>query len=130
MPVKEHCAFCQIIYKEKQRILAQNTLAFAIRDGYPVSAGHSLIIPCRHAGSFFEISSDERKALFELLDKVKIEIDKRYSPDAYNIGINDGMEAGQTLQHIHIHLIPRYQGDIDDPRGGIRWLFPHKAQYW
>ena len=128
--MKEHCAFCQIINNKKQRILAQNTLAFAIRDGYPVSAGHSLIIPCRHAGSFFEISSDERMALFELLDKVKIEIDKQYSPDAYNIGINDGMEAGQTLQHLHIHLIPRYQGDIDDPRGGIRWLFPHKAQYW
>lgn len=129
--MKEHCAFCQIINNnEKQRILAQNPLAFAIHDGYPVSAGHSLIIPCRHAGSFFEISSDEREALFELLDKVKIEIDKQYSPDAYNIGINDGMEAGQTLQHLHIHLIPRYQGDIDDPRGGIRWLFPHKAQYW
>jgi len=128
--VKEHCAFCQIINNEKQRILAQNRLAFAIRDGYPVSEGHVLIIPCRHAGSFFGISSDERKALFELLDKVKIEIDKQYSPDAYNIGINDGMEAGQTLQHLHIHLIPRYQGDIDDPRGGIRWLFPHKAKYW
>ena len=129
--MKEHCAFCQIINNnEKQRILAQNPLAFAIHDGYPVSAGHSLIIPCRHVGSFFEISSDEREALFELLDKVKIEIDKQYSPDAYNIGINDGMEAGQTLQHLHIHLIPRYQGDIDDPRGGIRWLFPHKAQYW
>ena len=128
--MKEDCAFCQIINNEKQGILAQNALAFSIRDGYPVSEGHSLIIPCRHVGSFFDISSDECKALFELLDNVKIELDKQHSPDAYNIGINDGMQAGQTLQYLHIHLIPRYQGDIDDPRGGIRWLFPHKAQYW
>lgn len=110
--------------------MGQNAHAFWIRDGYPVSPGHSLIIPRRHVGSFFEITPDERLALLELLDHAKATLAAELSPDGWNIGINDGPAAGQTVPHLHIHLIPRYQGDLPDPRGGVRWVIPHKADYW
>jgi diadenosine tetraphosphate (Ap4A) HIT family hydrolase len=80
--------------------------------------------------SFFELTAEERVAIFGLLDKAKAAIDLEYAPDAYNIGINDGAAAGQTVMHLHMHLIPRYAGDADDPRGGVRWIFPRKADYW
>ena len=73
---------------------------------------------------------DERQAFFKLIDEMKGYLDKQYNPAAYNIGINDGLAAGQTIAHLHIHIIPRYEGDIDDPRGGIRWIMPDKAKYW
>ncbi len=108
----------------------QNDFAFVIRDGYPISEGHTLIIPKAHSATFFEIPTKVRQAMFELLDRAQIELDQQYSPDAYNIGINDGVAAGQTVSHLHIHLIPRYKGDVDDPRGGIRWIMADKARYW
>ncbi|MCM2288105.1 MAG: HIT family protein [Sulfuritalea sp.] len=101
-----------------------------IRDAYPISPGHTLIIPRRHVGSFFEIATEERDALLALLEEAKRHIDQEFQPDGYNIGINDGPAAGQTVAHLHIHLIPRYAGDRSDPRGGVRWVVPEKAKYW
>jgi len=101
-----------------------------IRDAFPVSPGHALIIPKRHIASFFETNEEERKAMLEALDQTKEIFDRELKPDGYNIGINEGLTAGQTIMHLHIHLIPRYKGDSSDPRGGIRWIFPDKARYW
>ena len=121
------CPFCNI---DQARIVSQNALGFCIRDGYPVSQLHTLIIPRRHVASLFEISIQEEQALFDLLRAAKSEIDSMTHPHGYNVGINDGSAAGQTVMHLHIHLIPRYQGDQPDPRGGVRWIFPDKAAYW
>jgi len=101
-----------------------------VRDGFPISPGHTLVIPRRHIGSFFDIDKDERDSLIGLLDKAKQELLNEFQPDGFNIGINDGPAAGQTVPHLHIHLIPRYQGDLPDPRGGVRWVIPDKADYW
>ncbi len=101
-----------------------------IRDAYPVSPGHSLIIPKRHIASWFDLTEEERTRLFQHLSKAKTALEAEFKPDGYNIGINEGEAAGQTVLHLHVHLIPRYQGDIADPRGGVRWIFPDKASYW
>ena len=121
------CPFCHLPQK---RILLSNAYGIAIRDAYPVSVGHTLILPHRHVASFFEIKPEERMALLNLLDEARITLDKLNRPEGYNIGINDGITAGQTISHLHIHLIPRYKGDLPDPRGGVRWIFPKKAKYW
>jgi diadenosine tetraphosphate (Ap4A) HIT family hydrolase len=92
--------------------------------------GHTLIIPKKHVGSFFEITDEERADLLVLLNKAKVVIQEEFNPDGYNIGINDGPAAGQTVPHLHLHLIPRYKGDRNDPRGGVRWIIPEKADYW
>jgi len=114
----------------ESRIVAEDSLVIAFRDQYPVSPGHTLIIPRRHVASFFEISTAERLRLLQLLEEEKLRLEEEFKPDGYNIGINDGSAAGQTIFHLHIHLIPRYLGDMPDPRGGVRWLFPAKADYW
>ncbi len=121
------CPFCHL---PGSRIVLANELAVAIRDAYPVSSGHTLILPRRHVGSFFDISADERTAMLALLDAVRDGLEQECRTDGFNIGINDGPAAGQTVPHLHLHLIPRYSGDRDDPRGGIRWIFPEKAKYW
>lgn len=121
------CPFCQL---PLERIIAQNEHAFAIRDAYPVSPGHTLIIPRRHIASFFDTTQEEKNALLALLDEAKRIVEYEQKPDSYNIGINDGAAAGQTVPHLHIHLIPRYTGDAEDPRGGVRWVVPEKARYW
>ena len=101
-----------------------------IRDGFPVSEVHTLIIPKRHIASIFEATIEEQVDIFTTLKKAKKQLEKTLNPDGYNIGINDGISAGQTVMHLHIHLIPRYAADQNDPRGGIRWIFPEKADYW
>lgn len=121
------CPFCTL---PETRIVDHNELAVVINDGFPVSTGHTLIIPKRHVGSFFELNADEQQAMLALLKTTKAKLDQAHAPDSYNIGINDGPHAGQTISHVHMHLIPRYQGDVEDPRGGVRWLIPHKADYW
>jgi diadenosine tetraphosphate (Ap4A) HIT family hydrolase len=121
------CPFCTL---PSERIVDQNDLALVIRDGFPVSPGHTLVIPKRHVGSFFELDQDEVQSMLALLKAAKVVIDEEFKPDSYNIGINDGPQAGQTVPHVHMHLIPRYQGDVKDPRGGVRWLIPTKADYW
>jgi len=127
----DNCFFCRMLKNDtKKEILAQNELAVIIRDTRPVSDGHSLIIPRRHVSSFFDTSPEERMALMDLLDLTKEDLDREFSPDDYNVGINDGPLAGQSIPHLHIHLIPRYRGDKDDPRGGVRWIISDKAKYW
>jgi diadenosine tetraphosphate (Ap4A) HIT family hydrolase len=121
------CPFCTI---DRKSIIAENFFAVTLRDNLPVSPGHTLIIPKRHIASFFETTKEEQTALLDALRHAKAGLDEELSPDGYNIGINDGLAAGQTLLHLHIHLIPRYKGDMPDPRGGIRWIFPDKAVYW
>lgn len=121
------CIFCAASHPN---ILLEHPLAVVRRDGYPVSKGHCLIIPRRHVASFFECTREERVAMLELLDEAKAMIDRDHAPSGYNIGINDGTAAGQTVMHVHMHLIPRYAGDLADPRGGVRWVMPDKAAYW
>jgi len=121
------CPFCTL---PKERVIDSNHHGMVIRDGFPISPGHTLVIPNRHIGSFFELSPEERQSLLDLLDAAKLVLDSELKPDGYNIGINDGPSAGQTVPHLHIHLIPRYNGDQTDPRGGVRWIIPEKADYW
>ncbi len=106
-----------------------NDLAQVIYDGNPVSRGHLLVIPRRHFASFFEATQQEREALFELVGQGKIFLDEHYRPDGFNIGINVGRHAGQSVFHLHIHLIPRYEGDIENPKGGVRGVIPDKRVY-
>ena len=121
------CPFCTL---PKERVIDSNPNGMVIRDGFPISPGHTLVVPNRHIGSFFELSPEERQRLLDLLDAAKLVLDSELKPDGYNIGINDGPSAGQTVPHLHIHLIPRYNGDQIDPRGGVRWIIPEKADYW
>jgi diadenosine tetraphosphate (Ap4A) HIT family hydrolase len=113
-----------------ERIVHANELAVAVRDAYPVSKGHTLIIPRRHVASFFAITPQERTAMLDLLEHARARLDTELQPDGYNVGINDGAAAGQTITHLHVHLIPRYAGDRADPRGGVRGIFPDRADYW
>ncbi len=122
-----NCPFCK---QEQLEIIIENDLSFAIYDKYPVNEGHILIITKRHVANYFDTTLDEKLAILELIDKAKSILDEKYKPSGYNIGINCGMDAGQTIFHLHIHLIPRYKGDIEgDPRGGVRGVIPNKMSY-
>ena len=121
------CPFCNL---PRDRVLHERETAFVIRDAFPVSPGHTLVIPKRHVASSFEVTDAERADLMSLLAAARDDLDREFRPAGYNIGINDGAAAGQTVPHLHIHLIPRYVGDRDDPRGGVRWVLPDKAAYW
>lgn len=121
------CPFCVL---DPARILAEDEFTVIYKDGYPVSPGHTVIIPKRHFATLFEASEEERLALLRALDKAKDILDERHHPDGYNIGINQGKAGGQSVPHLHIHLIPRYLGDKADPRGGVRWVLPETAKYW
>lgn len=125
--MKTPCPFCSL---PPDSPVLQNDRAIAIRDGFPVSPGHTLILPRRHVRSFFEITDEERVDLLSLLAVARADLERELRPAGYNIGINDGAAAGQTVPHLHIHLIPRYAGDRADPRGGVRWILPEKADYW
>jgi diadenosine tetraphosphate (Ap4A) HIT family hydrolase len=122
---KPKCLFCG-----EQKIILENALGYVTRDSYPVTQGHTLVIPRRHVPSLFDLTMEEKIAMLELLDGAKRELDEHYRPDGYNIGINDGIAAGQSIFHLHIHVMPRYKGDKADPRGGVRWTLPEKAAYW
>ena len=122
----EPCIFCT---RDPDEIALENDLAYARFDKNPVSPGHLLIIPKRHIQSVFEAKAGEMIALWDLVTIARHHLDDWFSPDGYNIGINDGISAGQTILHLHIHLIPRYTGDMPDPRGGVRGVIPHKQQY-
>ena len=119
-----NCIFCN-----QEELILENELAWARYDKYPVSPGHLLIITKRHVADFFDTTLEERQALNNLSEECKKMLDREYSPDGYNIGVNCGTAAGQTIMHLHIHLIPRYQGDIDNPRGGVRGVIPEKRIY-
>ncbi|QDG52099.1 HIT domain-containing protein [Persicimonas caeni] len=109
--------------------LASNDLAFAFFDGYPVTDGHTLIVPHRVVPTWFDATVEEQQAIMQLVDEVKAVLDARFEPDGYNIGINAGEAAGQTVMHLHVHVIPRYKGDMPDPRGGVRHVIPWKGNY-
>ena len=121
------CLFCSI---DQSRIIASNDLAYAISDGFPVTEGHSLIIPRRHVPDYFGLTREELLACDELLRLVKNDL-QRHDPSisGFNIGMNAGEAAGQTIFHCHTHLIPRRSGDVDEPRGGVRHLIPGKGAY-
>ncbi|WP_249605371.1 HIT domain-containing protein [Chromobacterium sp. IRSSSOUMB001] len=121
------CPFCSL---SPDRHLFANTYGVVIRDGFPISPGHTLIIPRRHIASFFALEPAEREGLMVLLDQARQQLLAELKPDGFNIGINDGTAAGQTVPHLHIHLIPRFAGDREDSRGGVRWIIPEKADYW
>lgn len=109
--------------------MAQNELAFAIRDGFPVAPGHTLAIPKREVPDWFGATEAERAAIFELVDEIKAGLDREFNPAGYNVGMNCGEAAGQTVMHLHVHVIPRFVGDMPDPRGGVRHVIPWKGNY-
>lgn len=111
-------------------IVGQCELTVTFFDRYPVSEGHTLVIPKRHIETFFEATKEEVAAMMEAVRNAKTKLDKDFSPYGYNIGANNGECAGQTVPHLHFHVIPRYKGDVKNPRGGIRWVIPDKANYW
>lgn len=110
-------------------LIIESATACAIFDKYPVSKGHALIIPKKHCPNYFDLSFKEQSACLFILNKVKEILTKRFNPDGFNIGINVGEKAGQTINHAHIHIIPRYNGDVADPRGGVRGVIPEKQKY-
>lgn len=120
------CPFCATV---TMAVVAENPLAFAFRDRFPVSPGHTLIVTRRHVPDFFGCTAEERAALLDLVDRVKADLDRELRPDAYNVGFNAGEAAGQTVMHVHVHVIPRFHGDVEDPRGGVRYVVPEKANY-
>lgn len=120
----KNCPFCDDTNYESERDLTSTKA-----DSYPVSKGHTLVIPKRHIPSYFECTDAERLELWSLVEEVKALLDHRFKPDGFNIGINIGVAAGQTVPHMHIHVIPRYYGDMDDPRGGVRGVIPGKQKY-
>lgn len=119
-----NCPFC--ISTES---ILSNDLAYARYDIYPVNKGHLLIVPFRHVSDFFDLTKEEREAVLKLVDEAKVLLDKKYKPDGYNIGVNVGEAAGQTVWHVHVHVIPRYIDDMNDPRGGVRGVIPEKQKY-
>jgi diadenosine tetraphosphate (Ap4A) HIT family hydrolase len=120
------CPFCQPAETDK---VLQNELCYARYDRYPVSKGHLLIIPFRHVADFFALTEEEVEAALELVQEAKVKADAELRPDGYNVGINVGQAAGQTVMHVHIHLIPRYAGDMERPEGGVRGVIPEKRMY-
>ncbi|MBR3386862.1 MAG: HIT family protein [Bacteroidales bacterium] len=125
--MNERCPFCLV--EQEREIIASSSLSIAFFDGFPVSPGHTLIIPRRHVASFFDLTEEERQDLLSLLDQVKGIVDEKYHPDGYNIGVNVGAAAGQSVFHVHMHLIPRYVGDVQNPKGGVRGVIPAKQKY-
>ena len=121
------CIFCQI---EPTRIITENDLSFAIYDGYPVTKYHSLVIPKRHAETYFDLTAEEREACHQLMVEMRSKIQSEDSTvDGFNVGMNSGASAGQTVFHCHVHLIPRRTGDMENPRGGVRGVIPDMQQY-
>lgn len=106
-----------------------NSIGFVIFDNFPVSEGHSLIIPKRVYSSYFDSTEEELKGFDELIFQTKDYLDKKFKPQGYNVGVNCGLVSGQTIDHVHIHLIPRYENDVEDPRGGVRGVIPSKQKY-
>lgn len=119
------CLFCT----DPRGVSGQNELAYSARDSYPASPGHTLVIPRRHVASFFELTPEEVAACMDLIKFEKDHIDREFSPDGYNIGVNVGPAAGQSIFHVHLHIIPRYKGDVENPQGGVRHVIPKNAHY-
>lgn len=121
------CPLCNL---DPARVWLANDHAIALRDGLPVSPGHTLVIPRRHVQGFFDLDAAEQQAVWLLAASVRSKLRAEFKPDGFNVGLNDGPAAGQAVPHAHVHVIPRFQGDVSDPRGGVRWIIPAKAKYW
>ena len=122
-----NCPFCNLA--KHVELISETATAVAFLDSFPVNKGHTLIVPKRHVGAYFDLTIHEQRALWLLVNRCKSIIEKRYQPDGFNVGINVGEAAGQTVFHVHIHLIPRYTGDVENPRGGVRGVIPERQSY-
>lgn len=111
----------------QEDLVLRNALAYVRRDNFALARGHVLVVPVRHVADFFDMTTEEKHAVIALLDEAKTQIDKEHAPDGYNIGVNIGKAGGQSRMHVHMHLIPRYHGDVADPRGGIRCVLAKAA---
>ena len=118
------CPFCNL-----NNIEHSTEFFNIIYDKYPVSKGHILVISKRHVASYFDLSNDEKYELVEIIDTLQRYLSDTYSPNGFNVGFNDGKCAGQTVQHFHLHIIPRYEGDMENPQGGVRGVIPNKQKY-
>jgi diadenosine tetraphosphate (Ap4A) HIT family hydrolase len=121
------CPFCGIA---SHLIVAESKHAIAIADLYPVSEGHTLVLPRAHRESLYAHSAEVQQDVWELVRSVRGTLAAELGPGGFNIGVNDGVAAGQTVPHAHVHIIPRFDGDVPDPRGGVRWVLPDLAPYW
>jgi ATP adenylyltransferase len=119
----ETCIFCHL----DREILVETETSLAFFDSYPVSKGHALVVPKRHVDTIWDLTDDEYTDCFLVVRRLKTILTERFSPDGLNIGANCGEAAGQSVWHAHIHLIPRYSGDVPDPKGGVRHVIPLKA---
>lgn len=122
-----YCPFCKP--ESGRELILENELCYCVYDKYPVSKGHALIIPKRHCADYFELTGEEQTSCWKMVNELKVILDKKYQPDGFNIGINVNEVAGQTIPHVHIHLIPRYKGDVEQPEGGVRGVIPEKRTY-
>jgi diadenosine tetraphosphate (Ap4A) HIT family hydrolase len=123
----KNCPFC---HPQQSRVFLSDDLIIGLWDGYPVSEGHALLVPKRHIATWFDATQEEQQALTTAIEIAKTKIERQHAPDGYNVGFNAGEAAGQTVFHLHVHVIPRYRGDVSDPRGGVRGVIPAKAAYW
>jgi diadenosine tetraphosphate (Ap4A) HIT family hydrolase len=121
------CPFCEI---SADRLLLSSEAAVAFLDAYPISDGHALVVPKRHVSSMYELTATDQQELWDMVSKVRDLLIEHYDVHSFNIGLNDGLEAGQTIEHAHIDVIPRRPGDVDSPKGGVRWIIAEKADYW
>ena len=121
------CPFCA---PPADQIVLEGKEAMVLRDTHPVSPGHVLIVPRRHVASLFQATATEREEMLRLADDAHRILTEKHAPDGFNLGINDGPAAGQSVPHLHLHVIPRYRGDVPDPRGGVRWIIAERAKYW
>jgi diadenosine tetraphosphate (Ap4A) HIT family hydrolase len=122
------CPFCDRIASGE--VLESNGVAAALPDGFPVSPGHTLVVPRRHEPDLWRLDPETQRGVWDLVAAVRVRLDRDLGPDGFNVGVNVGAAAGQTVEHAHVHVIPRRLGDVADPRGGVRWVLPAKARYW
>lgn len=121
--MEKKCFFCHLAKDpNKKKLILEDENFFSIYDDSPVSPGHAIAVPKNHIVSYFDLTMEQMEKMHGFILKVKAEIDKKHNPDAYNIGINDGTAAGRTIDHLHVHIMPRYEGDVENPRGGVRNL--------
>lgn len=128
MAADRDCPFCARLADGE--VTAGEDLAAAFPDGFPVSPGHTLVVPRRHVSDFFQLTAQEQGAVWRLVAATKEQLDQQRAPAGYNVGINVGAAGGQTVWHAHVHVIPRYAGDVEDPRGGVRWVIRARSPYW
>ena len=128
--VSQSPASCPFCTPDRGRLFHESELVLGLWDGYPVAPGHALLVPKRHVGTWFDASAEEQRELVQGIDFAHAAILECHRPDGFNVGMNLGAAAGQTVPHLHLHVIPRYVGDVEDPRGGVRWVVPARAVYW